>query len=98
LIEYLTETPPQMNKLRLTNCSFKGAQATRMAFLVGLIMLIFAVLFILVRLSFFYISFWSLAMTFCAFLFVSFSAGRESVEHKMVEKMKSSLQRSGQSE
>ena len=77
LIDYCTETPPQMNKLRHTNCSFKGVQAARMAFLVSLFALILAVLFVFVRLSFYHISFWSLTMTFLAFLFVAFAAGRE---------------------
>jgi hypothetical protein len=46
--------------------------------------LVFMMLYILARLSFFYINVWALSLFFVTLLLISYSAGRNLVEHKLL--------------
>jgi len=68
--------PSEFNTLSATNVHFKCAQTIRLVMYLILVILTFMMLYILARLSFFYISIWALALFLIAILIVTVSAGR----------------------
>ena len=64
------------NTLRFTNIGFRWVQSIRLAMLLIVLVFIFIMMYILARISFFYINLWSLVLFFGALILISFSAGR----------------------
>lgn len=64
------------NTLRFTNIGFRWVQSIRLAMLLIVLVFIFIMMYILARISFFYINLWSLVLFFGALILIAFSAGR----------------------
>lgn len=72
--------PDEYNCLGKSNISFKWTQSLRLAMLLCIAGLVFLMMFILARVSFFYINIWALVLYFFAIIFISHSAGRQVTE------------------
>jgi hypothetical protein len=83
--------PDHLNKLRYTNCEFKCSQTIRLTMILGCILILAMLLYILGRLSVFYISVWQISFLIIALIFVSQSAGRQVVEGKLVQRKREKL-------
>ena len=68
--------PAKFNTISATNVHFKWAQSIRLIMYFILLILTFTMLYILARLSFFYINIWALALFLLALIVISVSAGR----------------------
>ena len=73
LAEYI---PAEYNTLSATNVHFKCAQTIRLVMYLILLILTFMMLYILARLSFFFINIWALGLFLIAILITTVSAGR----------------------
>ena len=68
--------PAEFNTISATNVHFKCAQTIRLIMYFILLILTFMMMYILARLSFFYINIWALALFLLALMVISVSAGR----------------------
>ena len=75
----------QVKETTLTN--FKVVQSIRLAMLISLLILWFALFYILVRQTIFYVSFYALTFQIASMLLLSISAGRLVVEKKLLDGM-----------
>jgi hypothetical protein len=64
------------NTLRFTNIGFKWVQSIRLVMLLTVLVFVFIMMYILARISFFYINVWSLMLFFATLILISSSAGR----------------------
>lgn len=87
----LTQMPDSYNNLGKSNIKFKWTQNIRLTMILCTAALVLLMMFILARVSFFYINVWALVSYFFALIFIGHSAGRTVTEGKLKERASKNL-------
>lgn len=77
--------PRRLNKVEMTNFSFKCVQSIRLCLIVGLSVLMGTTFYVLAKLSIVYFIFWAVFFMILSEVMLSCAAGRQRLERKLKE-------------